>query len=364
MTEAQKQPEQQANGAAHAGSIGEERTFLFGKNEERNKLIPPYLMEGVRDVYTQQSLANFMNRSSILNEHSSVEPEEKKDTRPRNFNSVEEVIGIAATKIARDVSANCIISIEKSDKAPEDFSLIEVKAVIFKKVKKNTYSKTEYHSKMKKQMSGSTIPVKELLMEAVNNGYISKDDRIVCVVDESVGSGYKGLLMIFDVDKIFFNISTHHLTENINAEVLESVLNIALEISREGREGRKIGTAFIIGRKSELAKHTKQLIINPFASVPDEMKKIVDPNIKETVKGFAQLDGVFLIGEEGTILSAGAYLSLDLGALELHGLEGFGTRHRHSAAITQITDAVAVVVSESGGVVRVFKDGKPVMKLP
>ena len=45
-------------------------------------------------------------------------------------------------------------------------------------------------------------------------------------------------------------------------------------------------------------------------------------------------------------------------------MEGFGTRHRYSAAISRLTNSIAVVISESGGTVRVFKDGRIVMKLP
>ena len=94
------------------------------------------------------------------------------------------------------------------------------------------------------------------------------------------------------------------------------------------------------------------------------MKQITDPDIKETMKGFSQLDGVFFIDQNGTILSAGTHINLDMTAANLEGLEGFGTRHRYSAAMTRVTNSIAVVVSESGGTVRVFKEGRIVMKLP
>jgi len=271
------------------------------------------------------------------------------------------IVGNAAAKIANDIEANCIISIAQKEKTEfeEDNNKINVRVSIFRKDKDN-YKRLEYLTEVNKVSIGSIVPIKEVLMQAVKKQYIEKDDKVVCVQDESMGAGYKALMFIFDVDKIFFNISMHELAEHIDTNVLETVLNISLELGREGREGRKIGTAFIIGNK-DILKYTKQLIINPFAGYEDEKKNILDPDMKETIKEFAQLDGVFVIDEKGVIQRAGAYIDVDTFGIEFKGLGG---RHRSSAAITKKTDCIAVVVSESGGLVRVIKEGKIVMKLP
>ena len=283
---------------------------------------------------------------------------------PYNHASIEELIGKAATRLSKDIGADCLVSIEKAQKESTDFSFIYVRLAIFKKTAKSVYTKLTYNTKMRKQIGGSTLPVKEILMEAVNRHFINKGERIVCVADESIGTGYKGLIFVFDVDKIFFNMSIHNLTEKISSDVLEAILGIALEIVSEGREGRRIGTAFIVGDAGELSKHARQLIINPFQNYPAELRQITDPDLKETIKGFAQLDGAFFIDQNGTVLSAGTHINLDMSAVQIDGLDGFGTRHRYSSAITKLADSIAVVVSESGGTVRVFKDGRIVMKLP
>lgn len=281
---------------------------------------------------------------------------------PHSRKQIEEVIGMAAAKIARDIEANCVISIERKGMDLEDRDHLNVQISIFRKLEGNKFEKVEYLTKMRKVLSGSIVPIKELLMEAISRKYIAKGDRIVCVEDETVGMGYKGLLFIFDVDRIFFNISTMSISGSTNPEVLEAVVNLALELHKEGREGRKIGTAFIIGNRDVLKPYINQMILNPFQSYPDSQKKITDPNIKETVKNFAMLDGVFVIDTSGTIINAGAYINVDASVVELPG--GYGTRHRNSAAITKVIDCIAVVVSESGGIVSVFKKGKLMMKLP
>jgi DNA integrity scanning protein DisA with diadenylate cyclase activity len=277
---------------------------------------------------------------------------------------VEESIGHAATKIANDINANAIISIERVEN--QNFEQIpyhiDVKVTIFKQVRKGVYKKVEYETKIRKVESGSVSPIKELLMEGITKNYIEKGDRVVCVQDESLGTGYKGLLFIFDVDKIFFDISTHNLAENIGSDVVESVINIALEIAKEGREGKRVGTAFIIGNRSDINKYVRQMIINPFTGYSDQARKITDPLMRETIKSFAQLDGAFVVDNNGVIMTAGAYI--DIEAKEVDLPPGFGTRHRVCAAITKETDAIADAISESGGIVRVFKGGKIIMKLP
>jgi DNA integrity scanning protein DisA with diadenylate cyclase activity len=272
---------------------------------------------------------------------------------------IEELIGKAAITIARSIEANCIVSLERKEQEEyEDSEFLNIKVTIFKKIKPLTYRKIKYSTKVEKTEPGSIVPIKKVLMEAINKKYIEKGERVVCTEDESMGTGYKGVLFIFDVDNIFFNISKHKLAENISSNIIETIINICSEIAIEGREGKRVGTAFILGEPSELSRHLKQLIINPFSNIQE---KITDPNIKETIKEFAQLDGVFVINTEGTIISAGTYINADDSDINLPN--GFGTRHRSCAALTKQTKAIAIVVSESGNIVRIIKDGKIIMKI-
>lgn len=384
---------------------GYKMTIIQKKAISPNDLIPKHVMEEIDRVYNQRKLHSFFqathtvqastlssqpsqkpagnatgttetvmkvqqvpqNQTLFVGQQMQHEQSRKESSEPKsavNQSNVEELIGKAAARLSKDVGAGCIVSIEKAQKESTDFNSVYVKVAIFKKTGKNVYTKLSYNTKMRKQIGGSTLPVKELLMEAVNRHFVNRGERIVCVAAESLGMGYKGLIFVIDVDKVFFNMSIHNLTEKISSDVLEAILNIALEIVTEGREGRRIGTAFIVGDAGEMSKYARQLIINPFQNYPAEMRQITDPDIRETIKGFSQLDGAFFIDQNGTVLSAGTHINLDIGAAQLDGMEGFGTRHRYAAAITRLANSLAVVVSESGGTVRVFKDGRIVMKLP
>ena len=47
-------------------------------------------------------------------------------------------------------------------------------------------------------------------------------------------------------------------------------MELAVEIAREGREGRKIGTLFAVGDHEEVLARSRPLILDPLAGHTDE----------------------------------------------------------------------------------------------
>jgi DNA integrity scanning protein DisA with diadenylate cyclase activity len=138
-------------------------------------------------------------------------------------------------------------------------------------------------------------------------------------------------------------------------EVLDSVLELAIEIAREGRQGRRIGTLFAIGSADLVMSHSRPLILDPLAAHPAEVRNATDPNLRGTIKELAQLDGAFIVDNRGFVLAACRYL--DTSAKDVEMTFGLGSRHLAAASISKETNAIAVVVSESA-VVRVFYGGR------
>ena len=136
--------------------------------------------------------------------------------------------------------------------------------------------------------------------------------------------------------------------------VLESALELALEIAREGREGRRIGTLFTVGKAGAVLAASRALILDPLAGHAPARTHITDPNLRGTMKELAQLDGAFVISETGIVLAACRYLDASVEQVDLP--LGFGSRHVAAASISQRLGTLAIVVSESG-VVRVFHGG-------
>jgi diadenylate cyclase len=137
---------------------------------------------------------------------------------------------------------------------------------------------------------------------------------------------------------------------------LEEVVDLAVELAREGREGRKIGTLFVIGDVDVVTEQSRPLILDPLFGHSDELLRVERPEFRETVKELAQLDGAFLLADDGTFVSAGRFVDVDVNAPE-NFLPGLGTRHAAAASISRTTDAIAVVVSQSS-IVRVYARGE------
>jgi DNA integrity scanning protein DisA with diadenylate cyclase activity len=136
--------------------------------------------------------------------------------------------------------------------------------------------------------------------------------------------------------------------------ILEPIIQLAVEIAREGREGRRIGTLFTVGDAEAVLRHSRSLILDPLAGHPESARRITDVNLRGTLKELAQLDGAFVISDDGVVLSACRYLDA---TSDVEMPLGLGSRHYAAASISKVTRAIAIVVSESA-MVRVFADGK------
>jgi len=146
----------------------------------------------------------------------------------------------------------------------------------------------------------------------------------------------------------------------VDNTTLRRVVELAVEIAREGREGRKIGTLFAVGDHEGVLVRSRPLVLDPLAGHPDGAKHVKDPDVRETVKELAQLDGAFVVSNAGVVVSAARYLDAASGDLQLP--LGLGSRHMAAASISRNTEAVAVAVSESS-TVRVFDDGEMVAEI-
>jgi diadenylate cyclase len=138
-------------------------------------------------------------------------------------------------------------------------------------------------------------------------------------------------------------------------EVLESLIELAVEIAREGREGRRIGTLFTLGDEEAVLAKSRPLILDPLAGHPELSRHVSDANLRGTIKELAQLDGGFVVSRTGVFLSACRYL--DAAAPGADVPLGLGSRHIAAANMSAVTGAVGIVVSESS-VVRLFCHGK------
>jgi DNA integrity scanning protein DisA with diadenylate cyclase activity len=196
------------------------------------------------------------------------------------------------------------------------------------------------------------------LLLAVLNGHVLLDDSLL-FLSGVAGSERLDTLLIVNPRRDFPWFQDHDIQKEnglVATRELARILEIALRLASEGREGAPIGTIFVLGEMEELSPYLRQLILNPFEGHPKRDRNIHDPELFETVREFAALDGAFVVSKRGVVESAGTYLAAPAkGKARLYA--GLGARHAAAAGITAETDALAVVTSSSSGTVTVFRGG-------
>jgi DNA integrity scanning protein DisA with diadenylate cyclase activity len=198
---------------------------------------------------------------------------------------------------------------------------------------------------------------------ALSRGLLRQEERMVSVF----GVPFSGMLdsvRITDIGsefKVFFSFGKEEKGRDLENQVLMRVIEIAGELAEEGREGKPSGTIFVLGDYEQVRHYCQQMIINPFAGYPEAERNVIDPSLKETLKELSKIDGAFIIRGDGVIVSAGTYLRTRVPPAELPS--GLGARHTAAAAITVVSKAVAVVLSESTRKISIFKSGDRIMVL-
>jgi DNA integrity scanning protein DisA with diadenylate cyclase activity len=151
------------------------------------------------------------------------------------------------------------------------------------------------------------------------------------------------------------------LDTQVPLETLRAVVDLATEIGREGREGHPVGTMFVVGDTRKVLTMCRPINFNPFRGYSRAERDIRDPRVREQIKDIAQLEGALVIRRDGVAVAACMYVNAPAEGITLS--KGLGTRHWAAAAVTRKTKAVAVVVSQSSGTVRIFQNGEVVLHI-
>ena len=151
------------------------------------------------------------------------------------------------------------------------------------------------------------------------------------------------------------------LSTVVPLDTLKVVVDLAIDIGREGREGKQIGTMFVVGDTRKVLQHSHPAGFDPVKGYPRTERDLFDAKVREAVKEVASLDGAFVVSPEGIVEKAAQLL--DAAAVDVVLSGGLGARHWAGAAISKNTDAIAVVISQSSGTVRIFKNGEVVLRI-
>jgi DNA integrity scanning protein DisA with diadenylate cyclase activity len=201
--------------------------------------------------------------------------------------------------------------------------------------------------------------IKVATLVAAAENLIRIGDRVLCLTGVD-GSGMIDTTIVLDMGseiEMFADTAADPLPADVTPAVFERLLTLAGELGLEGREGRPVGTLFVLGDSDRVLEQSHQLVINPFHGYPEAERNILDPRLEETIKEFSAIDGAFVIRGDGVILCAGRYLA-PRSKLDESLPQGLGTRHEAAACVTVSTEAVALCISQSTGTVSIFRRGR------
>ncbi|TVR51044.1 MAG: hypothetical protein EA425_08015 [Puniceicoccaceae bacterium] len=267
-----------------------------------------------------------------------------------------------AAKIARGAGCSAVAIFADVMENPTGFAawFPGFKTILVTRALKDGESESRAYSATIQVRSFSKARLAQLrsaVLVGITRGTIQFGEKICCV-GGIPGSERFDTIVVVDLQAEFQTLLAEHLEflpPDVNPEVFERVIAIAMELAVEGREGRPVGCLFVLGDTSKVEKMTKPLVINPFHGYGDEDRNILNPFMDETVKEFSLLDGGFIIKGDGVITSAGALIHAPDYYHELPS--GLGARHAAAAAISIATQCLSIVVSSSTGQVTVFRRG-------
>lgn len=205
--------------------------------------------------------------------------------------------------------------------------------------------------------------LQQALLEAVADDILPSRARVVAVYS-SFEAGSIDSISVIDLGEHLGRLTSADLRQietRVPLDTLRLVVDLALDIGREGREGKPIGTLLVVGDARKVMAKSHPTGFDPVRGYNRKERSLNDPRVREGIKEIAQMDGAIIISADGVVEGAARYIDAPASGITLS--KGLGARHWAAAAISRATSAVAVAVSESTGTVRIFRNGEVILRI-
>jgi diadenylate cyclase len=201
------------------------------------------------------------------------------------------------------------------------------------------------------------------LLEAVADEHLASQSEVVAVYCGFEANRIDSISIIKLDERMrrFTSRDLQRLETAVPLNNLKIVIDLAVQIGREGREGNKVGTLFVVGDTRKVLAHCKDSGFDPLKGYSRKHRNLHDARVREDIKEIAQMDGAFIVSPDGVVERSRQIIEVLHENLQLS--KGLGSRHWAAAGISQRTKAIAIVVSQSSGTVRVFQNGLLVLRI-
>lgn len=151
------------------------------------------------------------------------------------------------------------------------------------------------------------------------------------------------------------------LETSVPLDTLKVVVDLAIDIGREGREGKSVGTLFVVGDTRKVSNYCHALGFDSVKGYSRDERSLHDNRTREAIKEISQLDGAIVVSPDGTVEKTCQLI--DAPNVNLTLSKGLGSRHWAAAKISKLTNAISVVVSATAGTVRIFQNGEVMLRI-
>ena len=203
----------------------------------------------------------------------------------------------------------------------------------------------------------------QALLECVGQELLEPGARVVAVYS-GFEPGQVDSVSFLEMEEHLGRLTARDLRKletSVPLETLKVVLDLAVDIGREGREGKPVGTMFVVGDTRRVLARSQPAGFDPVKGYGRKERDLEDPRVREAIKEIAGLDGAFIVNAEGVVEKSCQLV--DAHHTDVTLSKGLGARHWAGAAISRTTKAIAVVVSQSTGTVRLFQNGHVVLRV-
>ena len=193
---------------------------------------------------------------------------------------------------------------------------------------------------------------------ALDEGFIGEGDDTVCLTRSFDQSRIDTIIRVRADEFTRTGVYDLFVNSRADSDVVRDVFEVAIQLGKKGQKGKRVGALFVVGDAGKVMNKSRPLSYNPFEK---SHVHVGDPIVNVMLKEFSRLDGAFVISDAGKIVSAYRYLEPAAEGVDIP--KGLGARHMAAGAITRDTNAIAIVLSESDGMVRAFKAGEIVLEV-
>ena len=206
--------------------------------------------------------------------------------------------------------------------------------------------------------------ISHAILEAVADDFIPHRCRVLAFYS-GIDPAWLDSFSVVNLDEHLLRLSGRDLRQlesRVPLKTLKVVVDLAVDIGWEGREGNPIGTLFVVGDTRKVLAMSRPAGFDPVKGYNRKERNLFDSRVREGIKEIAQLDGAIVVSSDGVVESAARYVeSTSTSTLSLS--PGLGARHWTAAAISRMTAAIAVTVSQSTGTVRIFQNGEVALRI-